>query len=137
MSAYLAASFSPDRQAAELADPRSVFLIAELGGEVVGYARLKEGQAPESIQGLRLIEIVRFYARKEWIGRGVGAALMGACLEEAEKRGCDVIWLDVWDHNPRAQAFYRKWGFVLVGAQTFQLGEDLQNDWLMQRWVKD
>jgi diamine N-acetyltransferase len=32
MAAYLAASFSPARQAAEPADPASTFLIAEVGG---------------------------------------------------------------------------------------------------------
>ena len=61
---------------------------------------------------------------------------MKACLYEAEKRSCDTIWLGVWEHNPRARAFYRKWGFVEVGTQLFQLGDDLQNDLLMQRPVE-
>ncbi len=135
MAAYLAAAFSPEKQAAELADPASVFMIAEMEGSVVGYARLKAGQPPAAITGLRPIEIVRIYARREWIGQGVGAALMQACLDEAAKRGHDTIWLDVWERNPRARAFYEKWGFVTVGTQTFQLGADLQHDLLMQRSV--
>ena len=136
MAAYLAASFSPEKQAAELADPSSVFLIAEVEGAAVGYARLKEGRPPTGITGIRPIEIVRIYARKGWIGRGVGVTLMKACLAEAEKRGCDTLWLDVWERNPRAIAIYRNWGFIEVGTQTFQLGNDLQRDLLMQRRVK-
>jgi GNAT superfamily N-acetyltransferase len=136
MTAYLATSFSPEKQAAELVDPASVFLIAEVEGVTVGFARLKEGQPSAGITGLRPIEMVRMYACKEWIGHGVGATLIKACLNEAEKRGCDTIWLDVWEHNPRARAFYRKWGFLEVGTQIFQLGDDLQNDLLMQRPVK-
>jgi GNAT superfamily N-acetyltransferase len=136
MAAYLAASFSPAKQAAELADPSSVFLIAEVKGAPVGFARLRQGPPPAGITGLRPLEIARLYARQEWIGHGVGAALMQACLEEAEKRGCDTLWLDVWEHNLRARAFYRQWGFVEVGAQLFRLGDDLQNDLLMQRPVK-
>lgn len=136
MAAYLAASFSPEKQAAELADPSSVFLIAEVEGVVVGYTKLKEGEPAAGITGLRPIEIVRIYAGQEWIGRGVGATLMQVSLNEAEKRGCDTIWLGVWEHNRRARAFYRKWGFVEVGTQIFQLGDDLQNDLLMQRSVK-
>lgn len=135
MAAYLADSFSPQKQAAELADPSSVFLIAELEGETVGYARMKEGESPACITGSRPIEIVRFYSRQDWIGRGIGAGLMKACLVEAEKRGCDTIWLDVWERNPRAIAFYGQWGFVEVGTQAFKLGDDLQNDVLMQRAV--
>ncbi len=135
MAAYLKASFSPEKQAAELADPATVFLIAQVAGQTAGYARLKAGPGPLEVGGLRPVEIVRFYARKEWIGRGVGPGLMQACLTEAGKRGCDTIWLDVWERNPRAIAFYRKWGFVEAGMQAFQLGDDLQNDLLMQRAV--
>ncbi len=136
MAAYLAASFSPDKQAAELADPSSIFLIAEIEDAAVGYARLREGQPPKDITGAHPIEIARFYACKEWIGRGVGAILMQDCLNEAAKRNCDTIWLDVWERNDRARAFYVSWGFVQVGTQTFQLGDDHQNDLLLQRGVK-
>ena len=135
-AAYLAASFSPAKQAAELADPLSVFLIAEVEGAVVGFARLKEGQPAAAINGVRPLEIVRIYALKAWLGQGVGATLMQACLDEAEQRGCDVVWLGVWERNNRAILFYRKWGFVKVGTQTFQLGDDPQNDFVMQRPVK-
>lgn len=133
MAAYLAEHFGAARQAAELADPATIFLIAEQGGEAIGYARLKRGPAPACIRGARPIEIVRFYAHPNCIGRGVGAALMQACLEQAARQGCDAVWLDVWERNARAIAFYEKWGFVVVGAQDFLLGDDLQHDLLMVR----
>lgn len=133
MAAYLAEHFSPAQQAAELADPATTFLIAEQDGEAIGYARLKTGPAPECIRGERPIEIVRFYAHPQRIGHGIGAALMQACLDEAARQGCDTIWLDVWERNPRAIAFYEKWGFAVVGEQDFRLGDDLQHDLLMSR----
>lgn len=133
MAAYLSLSFNPDRQRGELADPHSKFLIAEINGEVVGYARLEFAAAPPAIVGQIPMEIARFYSRKPWIGQGVGAQLMQRCLQEAKVKGCDVVWLDVWEKNIRAIAFYRKWGFVEVGTQTFQLGDDLQQDLLMAR----
>jgi diamine N-acetyltransferase len=135
MAAYLAASFSPQKQATELADPASLFLIAEIDGLPVGYTRLREGPAPTCITGTHPIEIVRLYATWEMVGRGVGPVLMQACLAEAGRRGCDVVWLDVWEHNPRGRAFYHKWRFGDVGTQTFQLGDELQTDLLMQRKV--
>ena len=135
MAAYLAASFSPEKQAQELADPASKFLIAEIEGAVVGYARLKFALAPSAVAGRTPMEIARFYARKAWIGKGIGARLMQACLSEAQRAGCDVVWLDVWERNSHAIAFYRKWGFVEVGTQVFQLGDDPQRDLLMARPV--
>ena len=135
MAVYLATSFSPEVQAEELSDPSSVFLIAEVDNSIVGYARLHESPPPAKVRGARPIELVRIYAGKARIGKGIGSALLEACLREADVRGCDTIWLGVWERNTRAQAFYRKWGFVEVGIQTFRLGEDLQTDLVMQKPV--
>jgi ribosomal protein S18 acetylase RimI-like enzyme len=136
MGAYLAASFSPQTQAEELADPLTTFLIAEIDNAVVGYARLRLGTPPSSIIGRQPLEIARLYSAKAWIGHGVGATLMAACLATAARQGCDTIWLGVWEKNTRAIAFYRKWGFETVGTQAFQLGSDLQNDLLMARLLE-
>jgi len=136
MAAYLEASFGLEIQAAELADPATLFLIAEVQAEAVGFARLREGPPAQGSSGLNPMEIVRFYSRQDWIGLGVGPVLMQACLAYARSRGCDVLWLDVWERNTRAQAFYRKWGFEVVGTQAFQLGSELQTDLLMQRPIE-
>jgi hypothetical protein len=41
----------------------------------------------------------------------------------------------VWERNPRAIAFYHRWGFLDVGTTTFMLGHDLQTDRVMARRV--
>ncbi len=133
MAAFLAASYGPEIQAAELADPSVVFMIAEIARTAAGYAQLRDGQPPSCITGARPIELARLYARKEWIGGGVGAALMQTCIAEAKRRGCDTLWLGVWEHNARARAFYSRWGFQAVGSHIFQLGDDPQTDLLLQR----
>jgi diamine N-acetyltransferase len=135
MAAYLADTYSPAIQARELADPAAKFMIIESEGEAAGYARIKFGNAPTVIVGERPMEISRLYARKGWIGKGVGARLMEECLNQAERSNCDVVWLDVWSRNHRAIAFYSKWGFIEVGTQVFQLGDDAQHDLLMARAV--
>jgi ribosomal protein S18 acetylase RimI-like enzyme len=137
MAIYLAQAFGRDIQAAELSQPGSHFLIAEAHAEAVGYARLLEGPSPVAVSGVKPIEIVRLYSRIAWIGRGVGALLMRACLSAASGRGCDTIWLGVWERNSRAIAFYEKWGFRKSGAHEFCVGNDVQTDWLMQRPVAD
>src|SRR5213594_2986481 len=76
MAAYLAASFGHAQQAAELSDPRSTFLIAEIDGRAVGYAKLYAGAAPDGVTAEQPIELMRLYAAREWLGRGVGGALM-------------------------------------------------------------
>ena len=136
MALYLAKSFSPDLQAIELSDRSVVFLIAEIADEPVGYVKLREGAPPASCRSSRPVEIVRFYARTKWIGRGVGPALMEGVLREARVRGHDLVWLGVWERNERAIAFYRKWGFVAVGARPFELGNDISTDLVMTCFVQ-
>jgi GNAT superfamily N-acetyltransferase len=133
MAAYLSEAFNTEQQARELADPASRFLIVEAAGQTAGYAHVKFGEAPAAIEGRRPMEIARLYARQHWLGKGVGARLMEACLHEAMRAGCDVVWLGVWERNTRAIAFYRRWGFVEAGTHMFRLGEDLQRDLLMAR----
>ncbi|HWS90308.1 MAG TPA: GNAT family N-acetyltransferase [Pyrinomonadaceae bacterium] len=135
MAAYLADSFSVGRLTEELTDPLSVFFVAEVEGSPAGYAKLHAGEAPGYVEGERPVELVRLYVSQEWLGRGVGHALMRRCIDEARKMGFRTIWLGVWERNPRAQAFYRKWDFQEVGEHIFRLGSDPQRDIVMRRDV--
>ena len=135
MAAYLASSFSPAQQATELADPLCLFQIAEINEVAVGYAMLRSGCALDSVTGDKPIELVRLYVSRESLARGVGAALMQACIAEAKQRGYKTLWLGVWEHNDRAHTFYRKFGFYEVGTHVFQLGGDAQTDIVMQRSI--
>ena len=118
---------------AELSDPRSSFLIAAVDAQPVGYAKLFAGEVPDCIVGDDPIELARLYVEQDWLGSGVGAALMQSCLNEARRMGYKTIFLGVWEHNYRAQAFYRKWLFGVVGSHIFQMGDDPQTDLLMER----
>ena len=135
MDAYLASAFSEDHQRAELSDADSRIWLARIGDDVVGYAHVRRSPAPSSISGARprAVEIARIYAGRRWHGQGVGKALMEACLTTAKEWGGDVLWLGVWEKNPRAIAFYQKHGFQVVGEQPFLLGADLQRDLVMAR----
>ena len=135
MASYIASAFNQTQLKTELGDSRSIFLIAEIDGQAVGYARLHAGDVSKSVQGEVPIELVRLYVSAEWLGRGIGEALMKACISEAHQRGYRTLWLGVWENNKRARAFYRKWQFREVGEHIFQLGEDRQTDVLMERSI--
>jgi ribosomal protein S18 acetylase RimI-like enzyme len=137
MASYLETAFSPSQQTTELADRETSFLIAESEGVAVGYAMLRSGNVLENVTGRNPIELVRLYVSQERLGSGVGAALMQACIREARQRGHKTLWLGVWEHNARAQAFYRKWNFTEIGTHVFHLGDDPQTDILMQRTISN
>ena len=128
------AQLAPEQLIEEVGAPRNTFLLAWLGDEAAGYVWLYEGsELPHELAGAEAIEISRFYATQQAIGKGVGKALMEACLGVARQKGKEWIWLCVWEHNGRAIAFYEKMGFVIFGKHIFVLGQDLQNDWEMKK----
>ena len=133
LAAYVATSFNVAQQTAELEDPASTFLVAEVDGRAAGYAKLHDGEPEKGVEGANPVELVRLYVSRDWLGRGIGEQLMRACVDEARQAGHDSIWLGVWERNGRAQAFYRKWNFRTVGEHVFRLGSDLQRDILMER----
>lgn len=139
MRDYLRGAFSPEIQAAEIAQPGSQFLILERDGEAVGYARLLAGstdpalQASDAWRDLRPVEISRVYLLQGLTGQRLGDVLMQGCIDLALQQGAEMAWLGVWEHNPRAVRFYRRWGFEPVGQHVFQLGSDAQTDLILAR----
>ena len=132
IEAYLKKSFSPEIQFNELSNPDNIFLIVESKNIPIGYAQLIMNSKDEAINGTRPLEIRRIYASQEYQGKGVGKELMQATISEARQRGCDCIWLGVWEKNQRAIDFYKKWGFREVGTHIFSVGDDPQNDYVME-----
>ena len=132
LALYLESSFSEEKQTEELKNPNVIFLIAENDGIPIGFVKLNTYNTIERITSTQPIEIERIYAVKEYIGKGVGAELMKRSIQEAKERGFDCLWLGVWEKNPRAIKFYEKWGFKKVSTHTFLLGNDLQNDFIME-----
>ena len=133
MAAYLAATYSERRQSAELTDPTIVTIVVEQHAAVIAFAQVRQGVAPECVTGAQPVELWRFYVGREWHGRGVAQALMDAVWAAARQLGGHTMWLSVWEHNPRAIAFYGKCGFTDVGSKLFIVGSDAQTDRVMAR----
>lgn len=130
---YMRQAFNVEQITNELADSRNIFLIAEIGDEAAGYSKIILDNIEPGITAERPVELSRLYSHQKHLGQGIGQRLMDACFERARVEGRDVMWLGVWEYNPRAQRFYEKNGFRVVGSHVFLLGKDAQTDLLMQK----
>jgi diamine N-acetyltransferase len=133
MASYVSAHFGTARQAAELRDAAVRTLLAHVDDHLAAYVQLRSGPAPECVPGAAPVEVVRFYVDRPWQGRGLADQLMDAAVDAARAADAGVLWLGVWERNPRAIAFYRRSGFVDVGTQIFVLGADRQRDRVLAR----
>lgn len=132
MSAHLANTYTADLQAAELADPDLITLLALRDDSIVAYAQVRRnGKKPPCIDGNDTVEVQRFYADSSIRGAGVAQQLMQRALDAAVELGGRHAWLGVWQENERAVAFYRKAGFVPVGTTVYVVGSDHQTDHVM------
>ncbi|MCB2376234.1 GNAT family N-acetyltransferase [Hymenobacter sp. BT635] len=136
MAEFLAATFSEEKQLAELNDSQTTFLLAHMQQQPVGYAKLRLGSTlglEEGKEGSGRLEIERLYVQQDWIGTGLGAALMRRAIEEARLHSCRTVVLGVWERNEPAIAFYRRFGFREIGQHTFRLGQDIQTDLILRK----
>lgn len=133
MTLHCQQSYSEAIQAEEIANPNMVTLLCEAADQLIGYAQLRWGDAPTCVRGQAPGEIQRLYIAKDWYGKGVAQTLMNACLTEIKDSPSDEVWLGVWEKNPRAISFYRKFDFMEVGDHVFPLGNDPQRDIIMVR----
>jgi L-phenylalanine/L-methionine N-acetyltransferase len=74
---------------------------------------------------------------KEWRGRGVGSALLQEALRWARSVGVEKVSLTVYEHNTRAVALYRKFGFVDEGRLSGQSKKSYgyEDEVIMSRWL--
>lgn len=133
MEKFMREQFTRADLMAEVGAPGNTFLLAYVAGEPVGYARLREDI--ENMDDNRL-EIARIYSVQLMVGKGIGKALMQACMDVAHAKKKKTVWLGVWEKNDRAIRFYTAWGFEKVGVHNFMLGNDVQHDWIMQKEIQ-
>lgn len=121
-----------------VADLDRTVLVDETGdAELLGYAMLVAGTPSDA--GIRALlsheptaEVSKLYVRPTEHGGGVATRLMTAALDSARRRGCAGAWLGVNQQNERAQKFYTKHGFDIVGTKTFVVGVQTHDDYVMQ-----
>lgn len=102
--------------AIEFVKRKDIFcLVAEINGEIVGYAWWEPKSAEIPTIGLCVGEAYQ--------GKGIGKKLLEKLLIEAKQEGKRGLRLTVMKNNSRAIALYKKFGFHIVGEVNDPKGE--------------
>jgi ribosomal protein S18 acetylase RimI-like enzyme len=124
-----------------LADPERFLAVAEIEGEPVGYTMVVFGEPhdPDVAAAITVrpsAEVSKLYVLPAQHGAGAASALMAAAIEAARVRGAVGVWLGVNQENARANRFYEKSGFDLVGSKRFLVGERWEDDFVREKLLQ-
>jgi diamine N-acetyltransferase len=133
LAQYISKELTAERFRALIADPNAMLLVAETADQLCGYVLTLHSSPHPQIEAMAPAELKKLYVAPAQHGRGVAAELMRQALDSLDRDRLAVVWLSVYSENPRAIAFYEKWGFRIVGTQEFLVGADRQKDFLMRR----
>ncbi len=91
-------------------DPRSVVLVAQVDGKIIGFVRAEIRENPILENG-RLGIIVELYVHPQYRRRGVAKRLVEEASKELALRGVSVVGAEFPAANSVARAFYENLGF--------------------------
>ncbi len=130
---YIAAELTAKCFRTWIENPNAIMFVAEMADQICGYVLVLRSSRHPQIEDFAPAELRKLYVAPARHGSGIADELVRQALTSLERDRRAAVWLSVFSENPRAIAFYKKWGFRIVGTQLFLVGADPQRDFLMRR----
>lgn len=134
---FISRNLSIERMSEYLTDPDRVLFLATVDAETAGYSMVVFGEPTDADVAAAVLtrptaELSKLYVRKGFHGHGLAPLLMSAATDTVRDRGAVSVWLGVNQLNARANRFYEKSGFVLVGTKRFLVGARYEDDFVRE-----
>ena len=129
---FSAQRFNLDRTREDIIEAGRFIQVACADEQMVGFIDCGTLGLPIIRPTALSVELYRLYVDVVAIGTGLAQELMALALNWARASGASSIYLGVYCDNTRAQAFYRKYGFEIIGSYQFRVGNTLDNERIME-----
>jgi len=87
--------------------PKSIYLVVEVEGKIVGGAGVSQLDNSEE----NICELQKMYFLQEVRGKGIGFKMIQKCLTKAKEFGYEKCYLETLPEMLAAQSLYKKVGF--------------------------
>lgn len=112
-----------------------VFILAHCDGRLAGYAKLEFDRPPDSVPVRNSAHFSQCYILQPFQKKGIGRQFFNARKQIALEKGCEGLWLGVWDQNTKAIEYHKRMGFLPVGSIEWKFTHDqieyVDNDLVM------
>ncbi|RZJ73701.1 MAG: GNAT family N-acetyltransferase [Flavobacterium sp.] len=109
-------------------EEKSAYFIAEEDGKILGGA----GIASLDTSDEETCELRKMYLSQNSRGKGIGAALMQACLNQAQFFGYKFCYIETFPSMRDAQKLYVKAGFYYLNSSKGSTGHTACTVWLQK-----
>ena len=106
----------------------SAFYVVTLDDRILGCG----GFGPLTGADTKTCELRKMYFKPELRGLGVGATLLGLCLEEAKRIGFQRCYLETMDNMEQARRLYGKHGFEYLDQPMGNTGHTSCGTWMVK-----
>ena len=133
LNAFLEQVYSHEAVAEEIEGPECIHRLAFDGDNLIGFCKLRvPSWYADDSDAANPIALGQLYTDPARTGEGIGAKLMDWAIERARAGGHDAIQLSVYAENFGAQRFYQRYGFAKIADITFEVGEQIDPEFLYE-----
>ena len=111
-------------------DPHTTSFVAEIKGNIIGYARMKVNHEQNRFY------LESLYVLPEFQGKGIGTDLLKMVEQTAQQLSFNQIWLGVMEQNVPSLEWYKKLGFQFTEQSPFQMGVTTVNHFIGFREIR-
>lgn len=116
---YLDDTYSEQKIVSSFSNSRNVFIVADVDDEVVGFLKLKLACHHQLIHGECQVQVQKIYVLPNFANSGLGSCLMRSADAEIGGILSVAAWLMVYEENRRAVCFYERFGYRVIGRDTY------------------
>lgn len=130
---YLESGYRPSDLHSQIEAPDTLWLLAERGGQAVGFVQAGPCKLPHPEAKATDGELKRLYVRRQLHGTGTGTRLLEQALSFLDGRNTDPQWVGVYSDNVGAQRLYARYGFKKAGEYEFAVGKMRDREFIYRR----
>ncbi len=129
---FMAARYSLERTLQDIRDPVRAMTVVYQGDDLVAFLDCGPLTLPVEAPEPDALELYRLYLDETQKGTGLAHRLMDLAIQWAREKQAPALYLGVWSQNERAKRLYTKYGFEIVGAYHFKVGNTLDDERIMR-----
>ena len=136
MAKYIDKSFSVEKLSREIINENSGVYFMYIDDMLGGYVKLNKYKAQKDIKNPRSMEIEKIYILKDYQGKDIVEEFIEQVIKVARNDSKEFIWLGICERNDREISFYERNGFKEIGKHSFKVGEKLETEFIMHKYIK-